>query len=157
MNLYRPPKDNNSIENIETFVNESSPILEALSNYKANIIVTGDFNIDLLKLNNKPVYCDFFDTIISYGFQPAINLPTRFSKTSCSIIDNLFYQVLTSNKPVKLGIILSDISDHLPYFVCFDTVNCQTKLPLKTIHKKWSNELLNNLYNAVNTANFTAN
>ena len=32
MNLYRPPKDNNSIENIETFVNELSPILEALSN-----------------------------------------------------------------------------------------------------------------------------
>ena len=137
MNLYRPPKDNNSIENIETFVNELSPILEALSNYKANVIVTGDFNIDLLELNNKPIYCDFFDTILSYGFQPAINL---------------FYQVLTSNKTLKSGIILSDISDHLPYFVCFDKVNCQIKLPVKTIHKKWSNELLNNLDNVVNTA-----
>ena len=27
-----------------------------------------------------------------------------------------------------------------------------TQLPVKTIHKKWSNELLDHLYNAVNTA-----
>ena len=81
INIYKPPKENTSV-NINTFTTEISPILQALTDSKPNIIISGDFNIDLLKINEKRFHCDFFDTMITNGLFPAITLPTRFSEHS---------------------------------------------------------------------------
>ncbi len=43
-------------------------------------IIAGDFNTDLLKLNDKEVYREFFDNLTENGFYPKITIPTRFSK-----------------------------------------------------------------------------
>ena len=53
-NIYRPPKDNNSNANIQLFIDELHPILQTFTN--TNTILCGDFNIDLLQVNQKPLY-----------------------------------------------------------------------------------------------------
>ena len=55
-NIYKPPKQNNNNTNIETFINEFAPFIQLLSNSRSNTIIAGDFNIDLLKINDRPVF-----------------------------------------------------------------------------------------------------
>ena len=52
-NVYKPPKDNNNNTNIETFLEEIAPILQKYANKKADSIIVGDFNINLLELMNE--------------------------------------------------------------------------------------------------------
>ena len=48
-NIYRPPKDNNNCDNINGFVRELEPILSDLSNTNSEVLICGDYNINLLK------------------------------------------------------------------------------------------------------------
>ena len=50
--------------------------------------MAGDFNIDLLRLNEKPIFNDYFDMLITDHFSPTISLPTRLSARSASLLDN---------------------------------------------------------------------
>ena len=65
----------------------------------------GDINIDGIKLNA--------------NFLPTINLSTRITEHTATIIDNIFMKLnnLTINDEIESGNIFSDISDHLPNFI----------------------------------------
>ena len=89
-NLYRPPLDIN--ENYMQFINEFTPILDKLSKLKSEVSIAGDFNIDLLKIYDKPVFSESFDLIIALGFFPKITLPTRFSDRRGTLINNFLYK-----------------------------------------------------------------
>ena len=52
-NIYKPPKNNNSNTNITSFINEFSPVVHTLSHENFYSILAGDFNMDLLKLNER--------------------------------------------------------------------------------------------------------
>lgn len=76
----------------------------------------GDFNVDLCKSES----VDFLNNLSSCGFVPTINRPTRITNTSISLIDNVLTNVNTIDSNVNVvssGILLSDITDHLPIFV----------------------------------------
>ena len=47
------------------------------------------FNIDLLKVNDKPIVSEYLDMVISHGFFPKITLPTRLSERSGKLIDDI--------------------------------------------------------------------
>ena len=49
-NVYRPPKDIN--ENYQTFIDEFANKLVYLNNNRNEVIIAGDYNIDLLKIND---------------------------------------------------------------------------------------------------------
>ena len=49
-NIYKPPKDNNNCGNINGFISELEPILSDLSNTNSEVLICGDYNINLLKL-----------------------------------------------------------------------------------------------------------
>ena len=49
-NVYRPPRHNDSELSIQNFIDELSPTLDNITRSGSNIILTGDFNIDLVKL-----------------------------------------------------------------------------------------------------------
>jgi len=82
-NVYRPPRDVN--ENYYTFIEEFNNCLKDISD---EALIGGDFNIDLLRINEKQVISEYFDSVVSSGFIPKITLPTRLSKTRGSLIDN---------------------------------------------------------------------
>ena len=85
-------------------------ILKQLS--EENVILMGDFNIDLLQPNT-----EFEVVIYSNNFIPIITLATH-EKPGCkpSLIDNIFINISNNNQ--NAGIIESKISHHLPMF-CF--------------------------------------
>ena len=56
-NVYRPPKDIN--ENYQTFIDEFANKLVYLNNNRNEVIIAGDYNIDLLKINDKPIISEF--------------------------------------------------------------------------------------------------
>jgi hypothetical protein len=135
-NIYKPPKDNSNA-NLTGFINEISPLLQTLSHDNTTSIITGDFNIDLLKIHNRACYGEFFDTMLTNNFYPTITLPTRLSETSCTLIDNVFLKVIKGNTQQSSGIIISDISDHLPYFASVDiSVNTSRGRSYKYIQKQ---------------------
>ena len=69
-NFYRLPRE--LIENYTEFTSEFSPILSKLDKSKKETVLTGDFNIDLLKLNDKAHINEYFDTLISNSFYTKI-------------------------------------------------------------------------------------
>ena len=118
-NIYRPPYDNNNKENISTFISELDPILSSINATRKDIIITGDFNINLLHINvcNKEHYGDFLDLMLGCSLIPKITLPTRMAENSCSLIDNIFCTISPNYISSQAGIIYSKISDHHPYFL----------------------------------------
>ena len=95
-NLYRPPRRNNKLITVRSFINELRPILNVLRNENSFSILSGDFNLNLLKVSQNTGYSEFFDLMAGKDFIPAITLPTRFDKKSCSLIDHIWV-----NKPSK--------------------------------------------------------
>ena len=77
-------------------------------------VVSGDFNIDLLKHETHNNTKQFLDTMCSLGLYPLIDKPTRITDNSTTLIDNIFTNELRFN--LTSGIMFNDISDHLPIF-----------------------------------------
>ena len=78
----------------------------------------GDFNIDL-NINSTPAN-EYMKTLNSLGFSALINQPTRIQKYEntnhlcCSTLDHIITNIGSSL--TKAGILISDVSDHLPVF-----------------------------------------
>lgn len=130
-NVYRPPKNVN--QHYRLFTNEITKILQDLNRTNKEVIIAGDFNINLLKIYEKRAFNTFFESMISNSFFPKITFPTRFSATRGSLIDNFFCKI--SNVSIKAisGIAISRLSDHHPYFICIDV------LKKKQIHPEYIN------------------
>ena len=140
-NIYRPPRDN--INNYSTFTNDIDRTLSFFEN-TANVVLLGDFNIDLMKLNEKDHINTFFDTLLSSGFLPKITLPTRITPRSRTLIDNCFVKSLFGVSDITSGILQQNVSDHQPYFVCFDSLTI-TRVRSKFVkaHTQTEDALLN--------------
>ena len=76
-NIYRPPKYLN--EHNLSFINECSQLVSCLQKNNTEVILAGDFNINLLQINEKRLFSKFFDGLIENRFYPKITLLTRFS------------------------------------------------------------------------------
>ena len=129
-NIYRLPRETST--DSENFLSEFSDVLQHYSNSCSDMVLCGDFNINLLKINEKPKVNEFFETMLSNGFVPKITLPTRFSDNSATLIDNIFCKLSTNFSKTTTGILMSKISDHQPYFVCLDYL-CSKSLPPKYV------------------------
>ena len=108
--MYRPPGGN-----IEIF-NEHLQILLDSVKHK-NYILCGDMNINLLNTENHTGTRMFLDLMYTYGLYPLINKPTRITLGCSTLIDNIFSNILCKSKS---GVLINDISDHLPIFCCIE-------------------------------------
>ena len=63
------------------------------------------------------MFSSFFDTVISHSLYPQITLPTRFTRTTGTLIDNLFCKLHKSILENTAGILTKRFSDHQPYFM----------------------------------------
>ena len=107
--VYRPPNTD-----INLFSSDYSMLLTKLSHEKNKLFITGDFNINLLNYEVHSETHSFLDDAFSHFLYPVITQPTRFSPTSATLIDNIFARNLPEN--YLSGILLNDMSDHLPVF-----------------------------------------
>ena len=97
------------------------PLLHKITSEKKQILLLGDFNIDLLKCDDEPEVASFMDILGSNLILPQILLPTRITDVSKTLIDNIF------SSPCDSGTISGNfchaISDHLPQFCIFPSLN----------------------------------
>ena len=92
-----------------------SEILTKIKKENKIIYHVGDYNLDLLKAETHQPTSQFIDINFAHSIFPLIVKPTRITATSATLIDNIFTNQLDLSSSVQ-GIILSDISDHLPIF-----------------------------------------
>ena len=107
MCVYRSPGSN-----IQLFTTELINILTTIK--QKNLILSGDFNINLLNSNSCQGTKEFIDCIYRFGLFPLINKPTRVTLESATLIDNIFTNLYNDGRS---GILVTDeISDHFPVF-----------------------------------------
>ena len=85
---------------------------------KKEVLITGDFNINLLDFENNKKVQSFINLMFRYGIVPVINKLTRVTKYTATAIDHMFTNFII-NTEIKSAIIKADISDHFPiqYFL----------------------------------------
>ena len=119
LGTYRPPQCN-----YEKFLEKLETILENFKNKQ--VIISGDFNCDLLKIHEKAFAFNVFNSFLSFAFYPTITrlyfiLPSRLNTKNpknSSLLDHTWTNI---NGFLESNIILSDISDHYPCLTVFKT------------------------------------
>ena len=101
------------------------------------VILTVNFNINLLKLNERELFSEFFDNLLTHGFLPKITFPTRFTRNNGTLIYNLFCKFSHTALDTKSGIFINKLSDHQSYFTNIQPI-ANTHKP---IHIHTSSEL----------------
>ena len=79
------------------------------------VYICGDFNFDLLNLENHHICQEFYNLLCSYGFLPKIIQPSRITDYQTSLIDNIFSNNLSDE--ILGGNILLTLSEHFSQFV----------------------------------------
>ena len=97
------------------FINEFTSLDQAPDNTNLNIVLAGDYNLNLLKINESEICCEFFDLLTSKSLFPHITLLTRLTHGGGTLIDNLFCKMNKTIKKNTAGILLN---------------NCQTTCPV---------------------------
>lgn len=119
-NFYRPPRPNN--EYIYAFIDDLNFIFDKLKRHKY-VVLTGDFNVNLLNFKNNISTNDILENIIANGYLPKITVPTRLTQRHGTLIDNFFVKVSNDYSLTTARVLLNSISDHLPYFISLDYLN----------------------------------
>ena len=121
----------------DLFVNHFiSPVLKSVDKEGKSLTLLGDFNIDLLTCESNISHAKFLGILGSFQMLPSINLPTRITATSSTLIDNIF--IPPSDFNTTSGNLTISLSDHLPQFLLFDTKPEIKPKTLLGFRKKWS-------------------
>ena len=116
VSLYRPPNSN-----IPKFLEEYNQLLHWLSRKKCPVIIGCDHNLDLLKLDLHRNTEQFVDLNLDSELIPCITKPTRITKSTATLIDNVFVSNSLHDQ-VWPSIMLNDMSDHLPCRVIIENM-----------------------------------
>ena len=119
--IYRPPSSD-----INTFNDVLSRMIES-DCFKQNkdIIILGDFNINILLHKVHQPASEFLNNMLSFGLLPCITKPSRVTVTSESLIDNIFTNLDPS--ACKSALVYQDISDHYPIIMQISKPNTMNK------------------------------
>ena len=101
---------------LEDFNDIFDHLLEKISKDNKRVYLMGDFNIDLIKTDSEPQIARYFDSLTSNLFVPHISLPTRVTRHSKTLIDNIFSNIENFNESISGNLTLS-ISDHFAQFL----------------------------------------
>ena len=110
--IYHRPGTNKNV-----FINEIESLLNNLNDENKKVHLFGDFNFDLLKLNDNAYVKQLVNLFHSNNFFNIINKPTRVTATSATVIDHLWSNNVVNC--VNKGIFYEFISDHFPIFGSF--------------------------------------
>jgi len=152
--LYRPGATHPTLtpqELFHEFIELFSNLLDNISD-RSNLIILGDFNLDVLQFGSNNKCNDYVDLLFSFGLLQIVTRPTRCNDNSATLIDHI---VTNIKAPVyDINILTSRISDHFP--VIF-TLPFNKKIPSsnKTITKRFfTNENVLKFKTALNNINW---
>ena len=140
LGIYRPHSDV-----IQNFTEEVERLLLNNTNPCQNVILIGDFNINLLDINNASIE-NFHTALQSMHFLPTITKPTRFPPTSVPSVPTLLDHIWSNRlHDHSSGILLSDITDHCPvsiHLYNFKNPNNKTKVTFRIHKQEYINKFL---------------
>ena len=103
-------------------------------------------------MNTRIKYQAYFDQFVTNGFYPKIVQPCRFTKKTGSVIDHTFCKLSENTSKSYSGILISNMSDHLPHFTCLDILSNQQKPPKYIIKGKHDEASLLSFYNEIESS-----
>ena len=109
--IYRHPHNNFD----KFFAKLQTTCEKILKNY--NMILMGDTNIDVSIDTTITQAKTYQDILLGFGIKNLISRPTRITYSSETILDHILTNL--SYDSVRSGIVVSDITDHLPVFSFF--------------------------------------
>lgn len=149
-NIYRRPVD--LLDNYTQFITELSTNLSKLESNNTDVIIAGDYNINLLKVNEKPIIAEYFDMLTNHSFFPKITLPTRLSNNNGTLIDNFLCKLTECTLNTTSGVIINKLSDHQPYFTILNNITPNYHPPRYIKSNNNSKESIQNFHEALATS-----
>ena len=146
--IYRPPNSNPA-----QFIEMLDGLLSDNFFHNKSCFIMGDFNLDLLNCSNNPPSQDFLSLMLSKSFLPLTRKPTRISDNSATLIDNIFFNSLYSD--VSSGIIVSDLTDHLPIFALLSNMSTTKTQPTNFGFRNMSESNINRLRERLRSVNWS--
>ncbi len=102
--IYKPLNGN-----IQEFTNTIILIINKTNRNNKILYLMGDFNINLLNADTHGPTNDFINNMYAKSMFPLINKPTRITKYSATLIDNIYTNNITNRHKSKQGILYTDI------------------------------------------------
>ena len=112
--IYKHPSMSVFTFNGECF----APLLKNLNKENNEVILTGNFKVNLLNFGKKRGTHQFLEKLFHNNYTPQIILSTRITDRSVTLIDNIFLN--TQLHKQTSGNITTSISDHLPQFTILE-------------------------------------
>ena len=122
--IYRPNTAPRA--DIDVFMKTITDIIETVKIENKQLILLGDFNVDLLKYETHAKTNDFLNGIISQGMIPLITKPTRVTDHPATLTEHIHTNIV--NKKITSGIVLTDIADHYGTFCLIENSHILKKL-----------------------------
>ena len=146
--IYRVPNTD-----ISESLNRFETIFSKLHNYKHTVIIGTDQNINLLNAGSHEKTSDFINMIYSSHFIPTITRPTRLTCHSATLIDNLY---ISCRNPETLlsGILITDLSDHLPIFAFVDKKGSKVDKKSKITFRPITSQIIDNINQELTNVNW---
>ena len=110
---------------LKLFRNEFENLLQTVTGKNTNCVLAGNYNINLLNQTNSDT-THFIDMLYTYSVPPEIKTPTRYGEHGMTFIDNNFTNKLSGSS--FSGVILNDLSDHLPIFYVIGNYTVKHKM-----------------------------
>ena len=115
---YRPPN-----ANYKVFIKEYMTLLKKLKKLKQHKIILGiDHNLDLLKTHLHRQTNQFIENNLELDLVPCISKPTRITRKTATLIDNVF---LSQSLQYQMHphLVIEDLSNHLPILIILKDLN----------------------------------
>ena len=134
--MYWPPNSDTSM----FLASYNSMLCEMKKENPSNIIIRLDHNLDFLKSAKHGPTNDFIETNLDFGMIPTVTRPTRITKTTATLIDNILVSQNLCGRYVS-NILVNDTSDHLPSICVLKNLTTSKKEPvvIKTRDKRAKN------------------
>ena len=135
--MYRHPRPNE-----QAFTSHLEEFLEGFAVRGIKLTIMGDFNINLNQ--NNIVSREYIKSLHSLGFSALINQPTRYytvegsNYVGCSTLDHLITN--SSETFSNVGILISDVTDHLPLFASMKLKNSKSNSFKNTYRRSFSDK-----------------
>jgi hypothetical protein len=143
--LYRSP-----IGNFLTFLKKFEQLLEMLFLDNSSFVIIGDFNINVLDINNNNVK-RFKDLLQTFNLKWELNTPTRITEHSATAIDN----VITNLGPrISVEVIDTQLSDHHGQVVSINSHDVKLNTPHTEIRRNFKDNNIVKLKRLLHTQNW---
>ena len=103
-----------------SFNTSFSQLLQKIKIKNKKTVITGDFNLSLLNYAKNIGTFEFLESVFSNNSTPQINLPTRITGTSSTLINNIL--INSQENVYTSGNLTSSIYDHLPQFTIIENL-----------------------------------